>query len=65
MPQQIRQTVFRWFSPAAEITIRKTMAASGFPKDKTKLVTMMKMGPRVFTPFSFVASLAEVLELNE
>ena len=47
--------------PAAMKTIKKMLTAKGPPKDKGKLVTRMKMGPRCFRVCSLAASEAVVL----
>lgn len=39
MAKQTRQTVDRWFSPAADRTMRKTETANGPPSDRGRLVT--------------------------
>ena len=60
MPKHTRHNVERWCVVAAERTIKKTITASGPPKDSGKLVTIMKIGPRLFRLCSFAASDAEV-----
>jgi hypothetical protein len=61
MPKHTRQMVDRWFGPAADKTMRKTETAKGPPKDRGRLVTRMKMGPRRLRVRSLAASEAEVL----
>lgn len=60
MPKQTRQTVLRCALWQALSTIRKMMTASGPPKERGRLVTRMKIGPRRASACSFAASEAEV-----
>ena len=60
IPKHTRQTVEKWASWHAERTMRKTKTAKGPPKERGRLVTRMKMGPRDLGVCSFAASEAEV-----
>lgn len=62
IPKHTLQTVERWFSPAADNTMRNMETARGPPKDKGRFVTKMKIGPRCSRRLSLAASLADVDE---